>query len=769
MSSSSFNTIQYCIDNKIPCFTFQMDSSKKCPIKWGDITLNNFTEHLKHHHNGFAIITGEKYIVIDFDSKHNPPHSVYDILYSNCECVEQTPSGFHFWYVIDSRTAHFMSTVGAYWDCTKLEGIDIRAKNGICYTAPSQYKSDIGQIKKYRWLKGNLNTATVMPSEILEHINYTSPEFNDAFTFTVTKEPDITTIVCEGSNNDDVLHLLNGLSQDRVDNYHEWISVGLALKNSGYSCELWDEWSRRSSKYTPGKCHREWDNFKRRESNAITVASLYWNLKKDNYPLFLELTSSMKDLQNNLLHGTHAHIADVFHSLNPHSYLYTTVNGWYILRENNTWLQTGIQEIYKLPGIYNKIRGDCEEILLQVIQKLGKNSEEDNIRKQKILDTYKKLCNSSFLKGVLGFLTGHYTYNGTNDIFNQNKQLFAFENGVIDLDTMTMREIRPTDYITFTCGYDYRPANDDEKSIVRNFLMSIFPNESVCKYMTCALSTSLEGENRGEFFHALTGVGANGKSSLIDLCKVVLGDYFRTIAVSYLTKDDNGKDKPLPDLVDARYSRMLIASEPEEKDKFQISLLKLITGGDEVSCRAMYGRNVVKYVAQYKLWIMTNDLPRLSKYDQGIERRMRCVHFPVRFVSNPRNENERLRDETLKTIIRHDEQWRYGFLGLLLDAFAESRGTVLEMPPDVKDFTGKYMMENNPVGAWLRNYYEITNNRSDVVQKTELFRAFIQDTGETKTQKSFNDDLHKCNINEKIIKGVKYYFGIVRNNITENE
>ena len=106
---------------------------------------------------------------------------------------------------------------------------------------------------------------------------------------------------------------------------------------------------------------------------------------------------------------------------------------------------------------------------------------------------------------------------------------------------------------------------------------------------------------------------------------------------------------------------------------------------------------------------------------------MRCVHFPVRFVSNPRNENERLRDETLKTVIRHNEQWRYGFLGLLLDAFAESRGAVLEMPPDVRDFTGKYMMENNPVGAWLRNYYEITNNRSDVVQRTELFKAFIQD------------------------------------------
>jgi phage/plasmid-associated DNA primase len=183
-----------------------------------------------------------------------------------------------------------------------------------------------------------------------------------------------------------------------------------------------------------------------------------------------------------------------------------------------------------------------------------------------------------------------------------------------------------------------------------------------------------------------------------------------------------------------------------------------------------YGKNVIKYVAQYKLWIMTNDLPRLSKYDQGIERRMRCVHFHTRFVFHPRVENEKLRDETLKGCIRNDEKWRYGFLGLLLEEFERVKGGRLEMPDKVKEFTEKYMLANNPVGAWLRKYYEVTGNREDIVQKTALYRAFLDDTKESKTQKAFCDDLVKCNICEKKVMGTHYYFGLVRKEaINENE
>ena len=37
-----FNTLEYCINNSIPCFTFPMDATKKTNIKWSGINKNNF-------------------------------------------------------------------------------------------------------------------------------------------------------------------------------------------------------------------------------------------------------------------------------------------------------------------------------------------------------------------------------------------------------------------------------------------------------------------------------------------------------------------------------------------------------------------------------------------------------------------------------------------------------------------------------------------------------------------------------------------------------
>ena len=125
----------------------------------------------------------------------------------------------------------------------------------------------------------------------------------------------------------------------------------------------------------------------------------------------------------------------------------------------------------------------------------------------------------------------------------------------------------------------------------------------------------------------------------------------------------------------------------------------------------------------------------------------------------PCAENEALRDDTLSRRFREEEGWCYGMLGLLLDAYSADP---LEMPREVKEFTEGYMLENNPVGAWLRQHYSITEKREDVVQKTDLYRAFIADTSMQKTQKVFSEDITKCNINERRIENIRHYYGIVR-------
>ena len=41
----------------------------------------------------------------------------------------------------------------------------------------------------------------------------------------------------------------------------EWIAVGMALKEEGYPCSIWDDWSRNDSRYHEGECEQKWQGF----------------------------------------------------------------------------------------------------------------------------------------------------------------------------------------------------------------------------------------------------------------------------------------------------------------------------------------------------------------------------------------------------------------------------------------------------------------------------------------------------------------------------
>ena len=53
----------------------------------------------------------------------------------------------------------------------------------------------------------------------------------------------------------------------------EWISVGMALKQEGYPCQVWDDWSRNDRRYHPGECERRWNSFGG-SANPVTAGTI---------------------------------------------------------------------------------------------------------------------------------------------------------------------------------------------------------------------------------------------------------------------------------------------------------------------------------------------------------------------------------------------------------------------------------------------------------------------------------------------------------------
>lgn len=66
----------------------------------------------------------------------------------------------------------------------------------------------------------------------------------------------------ERNDNDlDLTELLNYIDPCSL-NYSEWLAVGMALNEAGYSADVWDEWSRRdTARYHQGECSAKWRTF----------------------------------------------------------------------------------------------------------------------------------------------------------------------------------------------------------------------------------------------------------------------------------------------------------------------------------------------------------------------------------------------------------------------------------------------------------------------------------------------------------------------------
>ena len=67
----------------------------------------------------------------------------------------------------------------------------------------------------------------------------------------------------------------------------DWIAVGMALKEEGYPCSVWDEWSRNDSRYHPGECERLWKGF-RGCSNPVKGGTIVQLAKERGWTMFGE-------------------------------------------------------------------------------------------------------------------------------------------------------------------------------------------------------------------------------------------------------------------------------------------------------------------------------------------------------------------------------------------------------------------------------------------------------------------------------------------------
>ena len=129
-----------------------------------------------------------------------------------------------------------------------------------------------------------------------------------------------------------------------------------------------------------------------------------------------------------------------------------------------------------------------------------------------------------------------------NVIWNQNKNLFVFENAVYDLNIDDFINPKPDDYMNSSCGYNFEMGYysdlDTLENIeiarrdIQNFIKGIVLNENY-EYLMKYLSSFLKQENKEELAHFFLGTGRNAKGTLTTLTKNTLGNYWGELSMDF--------------------------------------------------------------------------------------------------------------------------------------------------------------------------------------------------------------------------------------------
>ena len=202
------------------------------------------------------------------------------------------------------------------------------------------------------------------------------------------------------------------------------------------------------------------------------------------------------------------------------------------------------------------------------------------------------------------------------------------------------------------------------------------------------------------------------------------------VDITLFTNSVDKRDAPCPVLVEARPKRVMVAEEPESEARLQAGFLKNLSGGSTVRARTLHSGHNVSYVPGFKIFILTNDIPKLTQIDGGSERRLRVVQFPFKFVAPGKvtEAHHRVGDPDVKDKLSGSAEWRDEMCLLLTETYAAIKDVGFLTEPDtVAEATRGYVDENNVLKEWLDTHYEMTRRDSDRIGAGTMKQAYMAD------------------------------------------
>lgn len=564
--------------------------------------------------------------------------------------------------------------------------------------------------------------------------------------------------------------LVDLLSNKRANNYEDWMRVGWCLHNIDKTLlDKWVEFSKRSAKYVAGECLQLWSSMK---DHGLMMGSLVKWAREDSPEEFEAVYATMKNkLMLECQRGHPADLAKLIHMFYKDRFICSAIktNTWYEFKDHR---YVNIDTAYTLRQVCSQNLADIflsESIKCMNMANKGDDEQHARYKSRSLgcQKVYALLKKPNFKDQVIRECAEIFYDPSYVAKFDTRRDLVGFTNGVYDLEKQCFRAGEPEDYLTMTTGYPFAIEDDAEvQADIMRFIRSIMPNDKMADYLMTVTAYMLHGHKYLEYLWFFTGNGRNGKSCYAALLKNAFGDYYYEPDISIVTQTNKNAGGATPHLAKSIGKRLLVSSEPDDEDsqaKFKVNKLKQMRGNDMIQTRGLY-QNCIEFRPQFGMIFLMNDIPELNKVDDAISRSLKVVRFPYQFVPNPQLENERNVDYNLKSKFDNDLRYHQQFMRLLIKQYRKyvHGSKKVDDPPEVIAETRSYVQDNNPVIAWLKEHYDITNLSEHRYSVDDFLQAFLDDTNERVTKKKFGQLMSMTGMKSKAVHGTRYYTGVKR-------
>jgi putative DNA primase/helicase len=359
-------------------------------------------------------------------------------------------------------------------------------------------------------------------------------------------------------------------------------------------------------------------------------------------------------------------------------------------------------------------QGKAKLAVLETLQAALAESLEDRTLREDV----RKCETASGIGGVLDIASALEPFAFTVEHLDSDPNMLNTQTGVLDLATGELLAHDPAYRCTKITHAGYSPTVANGHTW-HTFLEQALPDLEVRGYFQRLIGLALLGAVRENILPIATGSGGNGKGVAYGAVLHALGGYAYAAENDLFTSAKANANAASPALMGLRGMRLVVVSETERDQPLAEALMKIITGGDPITARPLYGKPVT-FQPSHTALLVTNHLPKVSGDDEAIWRRLRVVPFNVSFRNSPDTSlGERLRGEADDILAWAIEGWRQ----------YQARG--LAEPESVRVATGDYRKSNDAVARFIDDICTLAPHVH--VGHRELFsawRSWCADTGE---------------------------------------